>query len=235
MLRFYDNTPTDDIFLLDLEKICIERFQTLRYVRACRFRRHENGRLSSAVLQTINWKDQPFAYLLHLHEHRNYEDNESEQDWLNRRKMDLISHHILRLLFCKNSELQKWFLDRETELFEFRFYTMSEEDQESFFANSDEISYREFRAEEVMTPDIVYNVYDVTEIDDRGLRDLRVFEVDFEEAWELVRTREAYLNAGKLYMVANQRIVQALQFYRGKLRKGLEVQEYFAIMSSRRK
>ncbi|KAL0335945.1 UNVERIFIED_CONTAM: putative DNA primase large subunit, partial [Sesamum radiatum] len=47
---------------------------------------------------------------------------------------DIISHFVLRLVYCREEELRKWFLSMETTLFRYRFQRESPEAQRALLA-----------------------------------------------------------------------------------------------------
>lgn len=62
-----------------------------------------------------------------------YKDDEERCE---ARKRDVCSHFILRLVYCKNDELRKWFMNREIELFKMRWSLLSKSDKLKFLSSN---------------------------------------------------------------------------------------------------
>lgn len=57
------------------------------------------------------------------------------------RKIDHISHYILRFAYCQSEEHRRWFIAREFELFKIRWLNLNIEQKQNFITNS-QLNYK---------------------------------------------------------------------------------------------
>ncbi|KAH9708131.1 DNA primase large subunit [Citrus sinensis] len=107
---------------------------------------------------------------------------------------DIISHFVLRLVYCRTEDLRKWFLSMETALYRYRFLLRSSEAKRALMA--------EF--------DLPCKAISRTE-----------FEVPFEEVPELVAGRRVYIHKGHAYVAMHQVVSLVVTQFRSNLSKAL--------------
>ncbi|KAL5762465.1 hypothetical protein ACOSP7_018729 [Xanthoceras sorbifolium] len=133
---------------------------------------------------------------------------------------DIISHFVLRLVYCRTEDLRKWFLSMETALFRYRFRLESYEAQRALMAEFDlpckAVSSAEFEyvrdklnqvarsiGQPLLTADAIF------------------YKVPFEEVPELIAGRRVYVHKGYAYVAMNQVVSLVVTQFRSILSKAL--------------
>lgn len=136
---------------------------------------------------------------------------------------DIISHFVLRLVYCRTEELRKWFLSMETTLFRYRFRLESSEVQRALMAEFDlpykAVSNAEFenvkeklgQVADSIGPKKIY----------MPNADTIFYKVPFEEVPELVAGRRVFLLKGYAYVAMNQVSSLVVTRFRSHLSKAL--------------
>ncbi|KAI0524604.1 hypothetical protein KFK09_003981 [Dendrobium nobile] len=115
---------------------------------------------------------------------------------------DLISHFVLRLVYCRTDELRKWFLSMETTLFRYRFRLESLESQRMLMAEFQlpykALNYVEYERVKDKLTQVSRSIGQSSNVD------TIFFKVPFEEVPELVANRRVFLLKGNAYVAMNQ-------------------------------
>ncbi|CAK7336135.1 unnamed protein product [Dovyalis caffra] len=134
---------------------------------------------------------------------------------------DIISHFVLRLVYCRTEELRKWFLANETALFRYRFWLLSTEAQRALMAEFD-LPYKPVTTAEFE------DVKDKLQLVARSIvqpkptvSDAIFYKVPFEEVPELVAGRRVFICKGYAYVALNQVVSLLVTQFRGLLSKAL--------------
>lgn len=128
---------------------------------------------------------------------------------------DITSHFILRLSYCKNEELRRWFRNRETEIFKCRFLMASETEKQRFIRDNN----------------FGYKAIKPNEFGEDVIRALRHFPrihpcyylVPFQEALYLTKTRRVYIKDGIAYVPSDNLINLLADNFRDSLAKQLTI------------
>ncbi|XP_057949616.1 probable DNA primase large subunit [Malania oleifera] len=133
---------------------------------------------------------------------------------------DIISHFVLRLVYCRTEDLRKWFLSMETSLFRYRFRLESSEAQRALMAEFDlpckAVSNTEF---ETVKEKLVQVARSISPQFSTG--DAIFFKVPFEEVPELVSSRRVFIRKGHAYVAMNQVVSLLVTQFRSHLSKAL--------------
>ncbi|RZC43107.1 DNA primase large subunit [Asbolus verrucosus] len=127
-LSMYSEPPSNNISLSEFEDMALERVQLFRII--------EQAALKGQKAYSDEWKkcireDLSKAGLKRFLRLMDGSCTSSELDYQARR-VDHISHYILRLAYCRSEELRRWFLNRELEWFRLRFTYQSHESIKNF-------------------------------------------------------------------------------------------------------
>ncbi|GLT73279.1 hypothetical protein SLA2020_451500 [Shorea laevis] len=132
---------------------------------------------------------------------------------------DIISHFVLRLVYCRTEELRKWFLSMETALFRYRFGFGSAEAQRALMAEFDlpckAVSNSEFESMKDKLDQVARS------IGQTSTADARFYTVPFEEVPELVAARKVFVHKGHAYVAMNQVVSLVATQFRSHLSKAL--------------
>lgn len=133
---------------------------------------------------------------------------------------DIISHFVLRLVYCRTEELRKWFLSMETTLFRYRFKLESFESQRALLAEFN-LPYRAVSNAEYES--VKEKLSQVARSLGQSLTsaDAIFYKVPFEEVPELVAGRRVYIHKGHAYVAMNQVVSLVVTQFRSNLSKAL--------------
>ncbi|XP_059446968.1 probable DNA primase large subunit isoform X2 [Corylus avellana] len=133
---------------------------------------------------------------------------------------DIISHFVLRLVYCRTEDLRKWFLSMETALFRYRFRLESAEAQRALMAEFD-LPYKAVSNSEFES--MKDNLGQVARSIGQPLTpaDTKFYTVPFEEVPELVAGRRVFVHKGHAYVAMNQVVSLVATQFRSHLSKAL--------------
>lgn len=177
VLTMYQDSPTEDITLADMEELGYNRLQLLKAM--------ENVKATA--------KSTPSNPTQSIMDPTEFYQLQVKYGMLSPRG-DLISHFLLRLAFSKTEELRKWYSDMETALFKQRFECEDEYAINSVLAASG-LNY-------AISP-----CQSLDEEVSQRLQQMPNFsmlasyiKLPFEDAWELLRGRQCVVIGGFAYI-----------------------------------
>ncbi|GLT38860.1 hypothetical protein SLA2020_130780 [Shorea laevis] len=133
---------------------------------------------------------------------------------------DIISHFVLRLVYCRTEELRKWFLSMETALFRYRFLLESSEARRALMAEFNlpfkPVSNAEFENLKEKLSQVARSIGQPL-----PTADVIFYKVPFEEVPELVGGRRVYIHKGYAYVAMNQVVSFVVTQFRSHLSKAL--------------
>ncbi|KAL7093996.1 hypothetical protein ACP275_11G073700 [Erythranthe tilingii] len=133
---------------------------------------------------------------------------------------DIVSHFVLRLVYCREEELRRWFLSMETTLFRYRFQLETPEAQRALLAEFD-LPYKAINNAEYETVKDKLNQVVRSTGQSLSSADTVYYKVPFEQVPELVATRRVYILKGYAYVAMNQVNSLLVTQYRSNLSKAL--------------
>ncbi|GMN49273.1 hypothetical protein TIFTF001_018446 [Ficus carica] len=133
---------------------------------------------------------------------------------------DIISHFVLRLVYCRTEDLRKWFLSMETTLFRYRFRHESAEAQRALMAKFG-LSYKAVSSSEFEC--VKDKLGQVARSLGQPLptADAIFYKVPFEEVPELVAGRRVFIHKGNAYIASTQVVSLVATQFRSHLSKAL--------------
>ncbi|KAL0364343.1 UNVERIFIED_CONTAM: putative DNA primase large subunit [Sesamum angustifolium] len=133
---------------------------------------------------------------------------------------DIISHFVLRLVYCREEELRKWFLSMETTLFRYRFQRESPEAQRALLAEFN-LPYKAVSSAEYES--VKDKLKQAARSSGQSLpsADTIFYKVPFEQVPDLVASRRVFILKGYAYVAMNQVVSLLMTQYRSNLSKAL--------------
>lgn len=132
---------------------------------------------------------------------------------------DIISHFVLRLVYCRTEDLRKWFLSMETTLFRYRFRLENPEAQRALMAEFDSHYKGVSNAEYESVKDKLGQA--ARSIGQPLPSANAIFKVPFEEVPELVAGRKVFIHKGYAYVAMNQVVSLVTTQFRSHISKAL--------------
>ncbi|XP_073277438.1 probable DNA primase large subunit [Primulina huaijiensis] len=133
---------------------------------------------------------------------------------------DVISHFVLRLVYCREEELRKWFLSMESTLFRYRFQLETPEAQRALLVEFDlpykAVSSAEYESIKDKLNQVVRSIGQSL-----STADTIYYKVPFEQVPDLVASRRVFLLKGYAYVATNQVVSLLMTQYRSHLSKAL--------------
>ncbi|XP_016542575.1 probable DNA primase large subunit isoform X1 [Capsicum annuum] len=225
-LPIYRSAPPLEVRLEDFELYAVDRLRVLKRISDGLSRGKKPDEMEKLVLDL--WKTNM------RHEHSSEVVNK-----------DIISHFVLRLVYCRTEELRKWFLSMETTLFRYRFRDESPEIQRALMAEFDlqykAVSNAEYESvkdklnqvaraigQPITSTDTIFykNLHRIWSIYIGCFgysydQEIWIDWVPFEEVPELVAGRRVLIQKGNAYIAMNQVVSLVITQFRSLLSKAL--------------
>ncbi|XP_059656634.1 probable DNA primase large subunit [Cornus florida] len=196
-LPLYRSAPELEVRLEDFELFAIDRLRVLKGISDGLSRGKNTNEMEKLVKEL--WK----ANMRHP----------QASEVINK---DIISHFVLRLVYCRTEELRKWFLSMETTLFRYRFRLETSEVQRALmteFVHYKALSTTEFESVKEKLIQVARSM--------GTSADTIFYKVPFEEVPELVATRRVFIQKGHAYVAMNQVVSLVVTQFRSHLSKAL--------------
>uniref|UniRef100_A0A0K0F630 DNA primase large subunit n=1 Tax=Strongyloides venezuelensis TaxID=75913 RepID=A0A0K0F630_STRVS len=186
-LQMYIKPPTGKITISDVGDLSRKRLKILQKVEEIRERYQKNSEDYVAHMDSMLRELLPTAI-------GNISDREKRAI---ARREDVISHYMLRLALCKDTEQTRWFVDQEHELFKYRFSKLSRADVELF------LNLNDIKLEKVPADELNQLIDSISAASRRKVTDIRktdYYKVNFLEAINLVKKRKVFISVGTAYL-----------------------------------
>nr|GEX71432.1 probable DNA primase large subunit [Tanacetum cinerariifolium] len=202
-IPLYRTPPTLEVRLDDFERFAVDRLLVLRGISDALARGKKPDEMEKLVSDL--WK----ANMRHP----------QASEAINK---DIISHFVLRLVYCRTEELRKWFLSMESTLFRYRFRLEGSHVHKALMTELG-IPYKGVTNEEFMglkdKLGLVARSVGQTPPTSNG----SYYKVPFEEVPELVATRRVFIRKGYAYVALNQVVSFVVPHFRSELSKALVI------------
>ena len=221
-INFYTTPPDFKVSLQEIEDMVSERLKILAVIDNL-MRNAEKARgFYDVVRSQIN------SIKCENNEKNFYTAGRSESTGksFEARKRDHISHFLLRIYYCQNEELRRWFISRETELFKIRFIDSSLSNASSL---EECLLYYGYKFEIVSTANNLdlHSKVNWGEYNRQNQQQI-AFKLKFEEALDLIRLRKVYVNDGFAYIGSSEIISVLCQRFKTNLARELtRMHSYF--------
>ncbi|XP_015757797.1 PREDICTED: DNA primase large subunit-like isoform X2 [Acropora digitifera] len=211
----YKEPPTGNITLEQFEEFAIDRLKVLREIETLGIRHKRGSEGYQGRMKESLKKFLPRNSKSSLKGH--------EEEILNERKKDHISHFILRLAYCRSEDLRRWFLSQEVELFRFRFTSLAETNSQQVdeFLKDNGLEYKPISEEErkEKMEELWCSGFEL--IAEIKVRHTDYFKVPFADALDLVRGRKVYLENGFAYVPRDELVSLVSNEFRMQLSRAL--------------
>ncbi|XP_039252683.2 DNA primase large subunit-like [Styela clava] len=212
-LMMYNRPPMCNITLQEFESFAYDRVKVLHYLD------------SLGVSYVKNSPD--YCQKLGDYLRKNYvgftltsePSKDTEERNLEWRRKDHISHFILRLAYCRSDELRRWFLEKEVDLFKYRFNCESTSSIKQFLMLNDMTYYPISEEEkEKFSAHLKLISYDMTQ---SKVQSTNFYKVPFTDVLNLVSSRRVFINSGYAYVPQSELISIISTRFREHLSKAL--------------
>eukprot|EP00879_Flechtneria_rotunda_P033320 GHRR01036889.1.p1 GENE.GHRR01036889.1~~GHRR01036889.1.p1 ORF type:complete len:140 (+),score=33.38 GHRR01036889.1:519-938(+) len=109
-LTMYKDKPTGEISLEEFEQYALDRLRVLKAIEEAKLRSKSDDVIQADVKLLVN---------------KHLQCSSRQESY----RKDLISHHILRLAYCRTADLRGWLLQHEALLFKYRFRALDQTGQ----------------------------------------------------------------------------------------------------------
>ncbi|CAD5179592.1 unnamed protein product [Musa acuminata subsp. malaccensis] len=199
-LSLYRSAPALEVRLEDFELYAIDRLRVLQGISDGLSRGKKPDEMEKLVSEL--WRA-----------HMRLQDPSEEMN------KDIVSHFVLRLVYCRTEDLRKWFLSMETSLFRYRFRLESPESQRLLMSEF-QLPYKAISHAEFETVKDKLNQVARSTGPSSNAETL-FFKVPFEEVPELVAGRRVFMLKGFAYVAMNQVVSLVATQFRSNLSKAL--------------
>ncbi|EGD72835.1 DNA primase large subunit [Salpingoeca rosetta] len=211
-LSFYLQPPQEEIGLEEFEELAVARLHALKACETAKVRYPSRGSDFTQLISKAERKHLPVT---------ESGDNDIRYD---QRRRDYLSHFILRLAYCRTEDLRRWFLTQETELFRHRLMHQDTQSVNKLLAlNNMQFKAVDAGVKQALAPELlaVHSITSNAGISLERMLSTDVFEVPFEQALDLVRSRRALVRNGNVYVTKDNLIPIIVAAFRARLSASL--------------
>lgn len=212
-LSFYSSPPVGEITLDEFETWGIDRLKILSEIESCQARNKTFKETESIIKPLLN-------NLLPLSSNPSSNSNSASnsstlEKLVKERKKDYYSHFILRLCFCRSSELRDKFLKSEIFLFKLRFQNSTNSEQQSFikslnlpweFITAEEKAELSTKLFNAISPSLSYQLNLDEQQKKSFFENENFIKIPFELVSELVSQRCIFIKNGTAYVPQFQQL-----------------------------
>lgn len=219
-ISMYKIPPIEEITLNEMQEIAYERVQLLRLI--------EQTTGKGYAMLTNEWREcfitdvtkAGLKKYLRLLKSNGSSNTTTEAD-LQARRIDNISHFLLRLAYCRSEELRRWFVEREMELFKLRFIELTS-DSVNKFLQLNNFNYSPISAEEKATfrVELINSIFF---LHDSNFDKTDIYKVHFSDVCSLVRNRKCFVHKSYAYIPNTDLVTCILTSYKIHLNESLAV------------
>ncbi|CAN8243766.1 unnamed protein product [Cochlearia groenlandica] len=200
-IPLYLTAPQMEVRLEEFELFAIDRLRVLKGV-SDGLARGKNPKEMDDLVDNL-WK-----------EHMRHSD---AYEMVNK---DIISHFVLRLVYCRSDELKKWFLSMETALFRYRFRLQNFEAQRAvvgeFGLPYKAVSGAELESLKEKLGQVVRSLGQISP----NIETI-YYKVPFEEVPDLVAGRRVFIQKGYAFVAGSQLVSLVVTQFRSHISKAL--------------
>ncbi|OQV20214.1 DNA primase large subunit [Hypsibius exemplaris] len=188
---FLDPPYFEDITLQDFETYALERLKVLRIFENAAFKTTRGSpEYHDLILKELP-KEMRYRYVRPL-------NGTAEDVILENRRLDVLSHFILRMVFSRNEEQKRWFIQQEVDLFRYRLSGETAGSVGAFFRvsnfNYTPLPDEEFRNIRPILEKSTFFKHGQISVD------TEFYKLDFLEALAMVKKRHVFLSMGYAYV-----------------------------------
>ncbi|KAF3323647.1 putative DNA primase large subunit [Carex littledalei] len=199
-LPLYKSAPSLEVRLEEFERCAIDRLRVLKAISDGLSRGKKPEEMDNLVGEL--WRA-----------------NMKHQDVDETLRKDIISHFALRLVYCREEEMRRWFLSMETTLFRYRFRLQNAEAQKSIM-NELQLQYNVLSHAEYETlKDKLIQA--ARSVNSTSNPETVFYKVPFEDVPDLVAGRRVFLLKGFAFVPRNQVVSLVCTIFRSNISKAL--------------
>jgi DNA primase large subunit len=195
LLSFYSDAPQEELTMDEFETYAFDRLRLLRKVEEFRTRGFTGNELETKMNQLI----------------RTYMPTKDQ-------RKDIVSHFILRLVFCKSEDDRRWFLSNECILFKHRLDSLTPVQRKEFMAGNG-LTFDAVSPDERNT--LREQLIGLAGVNENNLITSDFYKVPYTQALSLVSKREVFLQAGFAYVPLNRLVSTIVARFRTSLARAL--------------
>ena len=216
----YSQPPTGQISLEEFEQFSLSRRRLLKAIDAARTRGMKGAEFDQMIRKECD-------DIMPIKMGPTYDED---------MRRDNISHHALRLAYCKKEEDRRWLIQQELALFKVRFseLSISGTDAVTRFLYDAQVPVKCCSMEQFM--EIKEDIHQLSrsflssaanpdpskdfDVESPGAH-TKIYEVPFEDVIDLVTKRKVLLRRGNAFVFLNDLVSIVVTHYRAKLSKAL--------------
>lgn len=239
LVSLYTDPPAEEITLDEFELFALDRLQLLRGIESLRTRGIEEE--FDVKLKQLETKYMPLKSYRYINTYNSWPKSISHRNFplvsfpllfvcslhttldaagrTPQMRKDQVSHYILRLAYCRNEDLRRWFLQHECILLKHRVDSMKDDEREKFMSKlgmaDDKLSAQEKDAHR----DNLIGLAGVNDAQAFSATDY--YKVPFQQALSLLAHRQVFIQGGFAFLPIGKLVATVVSRFRILLSRAL--------------